>query len=181
MHRMSLYLFIFVLVSFLVLSCSPEVTGPVIYERIVIDSYPPSGAGDPETDLILYDETGTELGSGDHTTVGGRIDTYAEGLSLSSGTYYIKVYNKNTTLTSIGYYAVRVLSLTVVDSVPDPDIATDLVHPDLYEDDDNAPGNIPTDPVDISLGNSNWVSRYLGEYDPDNDPDDDDWLRLVLP
>jgi len=176
MHKTLLYLFIFVLASFLVLSCSPEATGPVVYDRIVIDSYKTDISGDPETDLILFDETGTELGK-DESPGPGRIDTEALGLSLSSGTYYIKVYNVNQNKTDA--YVVRALSLSNGASLPPPELPLAMNEPDPYEDDDSAPGNIPTNPADISLGNSNWINRYLGYIPPD--PNDVDWLKLVLP
>jgi len=181
MSRILSFVFLFALISFLLISCSQDATGPTVYERIVIDSYPPPGAGDPETDLVLYNKDGDPLATAVHSlTEGARIDTHAEVVSLSSGTsYYIKVHN--TDRDWFGYYAVRVLSLAVGETPPVVDVATNLEHPDPAEDDDNAPGNIPTDPVDISLGNSNWVSRYLGEYDPAPDYIDDDWLKLVLP
>lgn len=173
MRKTLLYLFILLLVSFLVLSCSPEATGPVVYDRIVIDSYRTNISGDPETDLALYDEWGTELAR-DETAGPGRIDLV---LTLSSGTYYVKVYDKNNT--AIAPYVVRALSLSIVASLPAPELPLVINEPDPYEPDDSAPGNIPTNPADISLGNSNWINRYLGYIPPD--PNDVDWLKLVLP
>ena len=48
-----------------------------------------------------------------------------------------------------------------------------------YEPDDNAPKNIPTDPVELSFGNDDPLNRYLGFQDPP-DPVDDDWLVFEL-
>ena len=181
MSRILSFLFLFALISFLLISCSQDATGPTVYERIVIDTYGPFGTGDPKTDLVLYDDIGTPQVTDDDAGPG-QIDTYASGKSLSPGTYYIKVYNKDRDETSISGYVVRVLSLDINIAIPDPELPLpDLVTPDPYEDDDNAPGNIPTNPVDIFLGNSNWVNRYLGSTNPVVDPVDDDWLKLVLP
>ena len=174
MRKTLLYLFIFVLASFLVLSCSPEATGPVVYDRIVIDSYKSASyVGDPANDLFLYDETGLELARDDDNGAGS-IDTYALGLSLSPGTYYIKVDDTFSSYT--GPYAIRVLPLAIGESLPtaeDPD----AIVADAYEPDDTAPGNVPTNPADISLGNSNWLNRYLDSASGDVS----DWLKLVLP
>ncbi len=156
------------------------------YERIVIDSYPPKGTGDPETDLILYDQDGIELARDDDSGPG-QIDTEQLGLSLSPGTYYIKVYNKDRTY--LGPYVVRLLSLTLREELPplvQPDMNMyDLIDPadpglGSYEPDDYAPNNIPDDPADLSLGKDNPLNRYLGFLDP-VDFVDDDWLMFVLP
>ena len=99
-------------------------------------------------------------------------------MSLSSGTYYIKVYNVNQNKTDA--YVVRALSLSKGASLPAEDLPPWMNEPDSYEPDDNAPGNIPTNPVDITLGNLNWVNRFIGILSPLSFIDDD-WLKLVLP
>lgn len=178
--RMRVILWLIIaLAALLFLSCPVDSNGPEIYERIVIDTYGVLGVT-PETDVDLYGETGTLLGSNEaSSSVPGQIDTYNEGIPMSSGTYYIKVYDNGRT--DINPYAIRVLSLSVGESLPpsfDPGSFNSSDSP--YESDDDAPGNIPTNAAKIPLGNTNYLNRYLGSSSPVNYVDDD-WLKLELP
>lgn len=179
--RMKVILWLITALAALVFSSCPlESDGPETYERIVIDTYGLFG-GYPQTDVDLYDETGTLLGSDTAAAFEpGRIDTDELGINLSSGTYYIKVYDNDQT--EINPYAVRALSLAVGETLPGavapPGGINSTDTP--YEPDDAATGNIPTDPVEITLGNNLYLNRYLGDSTVP-DPIDDDWLKLVLP
>jgi hypothetical protein len=175
MNRTLSFLFLFALISFLLLSCSRDASGPTGYERIVIDSYKSASyVGDPEIDLFLYDDSGNELAKDDYNGAGS-IDTHTEGLVLDPGVYYIKVDDTYAAYT--GPYALRVLSLAVGDSLPAAEDPNSIPDDSGNESDDSAPGNIPDNPVDIPLGNSNWVNRYLDSATGDVA----DWFKLVLP
>ena len=111
--------FVIVLSSLLLLSC-PTSTGPTIYERIVIDIYPPVPAGEPDTEIALFDKDGsTELAKDESGSPGppGLIDTEVGGLSLSSGTYFIKVYHENPA-GGLQPYVVRAISLALGVAIP---------------------------------------------------------------
>lgn len=146
------------------------------YERIVIDTYKAWLGGAPDTDLILYDETGKELGRDEPIGGGpGRIDTDDPSISpLSSGIYYIRVYDKDSGY--VGPYAVRALSLAAEEALPDPVVPGSFNTSDFpYESDDAVTGNVPTNPVEIPLGNDNYLNRYLYPGT------ESDWLILELP
>jgi hypothetical protein len=174
MHMKALLWLVMALAALALLSCPLGTSGPTTYERIVIDTYNVL-YGAPDTDLILYNESGTELVRDEPVgTEPGRLDTEELAITLESGTYYIRVYDKDDTY--VGPYAIRALSLSMGEELPgalDPGSAN---NPDSYEPDDNEdPANVPTDPVDLPLGNDNYRNRYL---DPGTESD---WLVLVLP
>ena len=188
--------FKFIYIVFLlamILSCSTGSDGdggPIVYERIVIDTYGWLAGADSFTYLDLFDASGDtdadDPWSGDDTadaiasddngnpnpthTNCARID-YTGG--LSSGTYYIRVRLEASG--SAEPYVIRVLSLSVGEAVPAyiyPGSSNASDTP--YEPDDNPQsGGVPTNSNPIQLGNSNYLNRYLATSDVD-------WIELVL-
>ena len=169
------------------------------YERIVIDTYSPDdnvtantyidlfdAGGDPDADdPWTGDDTGDAIAFDDDGNTSdyagmSRID-YTAG--LSSGTYYIRVRGLIETVDD--YYAIRVLSLNLVDALPPYDFpGVWAAKPDLNEDDDSPQsGGVPVSPVTIQLGNTNWVNRSIDDPTPSffDGNGDVDWFKLVLP
>jgi hypothetical protein len=168
-----------VLCLLIVFSSCP--TGPRLYPRIVIDTFPPvDGMAVTDTTLRLYDSGGTLVAQDDNNPAvpfayqpSARID-YASG--LSPGTYYIRV---NSDSNNWGEYVIRVLELEVGESLPAyvfPGITVNDGYPD---GDDSATGNIPDSPNDIDLGNANQLNKDLDSVSGAGT--DVDWLRVVLP
>jgi len=159
----------------LIASGCPVAPEPTFYPRILIETYKPRvGAPVPLTRLYLYDSGGTLLDFNDRSALGAddttRLD-YTGG--LNSGTYYIKVTGDGS---APHYYAVRALSLSLGETPPAYDYpGGENLTEDDTDGDDTDTGNVPDNPVDISLGNTNWLNRAI------NPPSDIDWLRLVLP
>jgi len=163
--------------------------GGAAYERIVIDTFKSATyVGDPEVDLILYDQSGVEL-TRDESGGPSSIDTFALGLTLVPGTtYYVKVYNKDRAY--LGPYALRVLNLAtdadIPSAVPPGSINSgDLIDPEdpdseSYEPDDQHVKNVPNNPAATTLGNDNPLNRYLGFFDPVSYVDDD-WIVFEIP
>lgn len=188
--------------ALLLLSCAAE---PTLYPRIVIDTYKPvdGGFGSADTFITLFGSAGDpdeditpDLWNDDVSpyTVDAPPDSLSENYAnnpvfptcgridytggLMSGTYYIRVRCRESTLS--GVYALR-----VVESV-DPTVDQDLQYPpaedwffasnsddSAYEPDDDPPsGGRPTNPVDIRIGDK--VNRALTAGDVD-------WFRLILP
>lgn len=175
-------------------ACSPG-PSPTVYPRIVIDTYKPTGpigVGVVDNFLTLFGPAGDTTAGFDDAPPSSlaqndngnpifsnyaRID-YSGG--LTSGTYYIRVRGSDSG--QAGYYALRVV--TSVDSAIDQDAqyppAEDWFFPSNeddsgYETDDDPTSlssGVPTNPVDISIGEK--VNRSLTAGDVD-------WLRLVLP
>ena len=181
------------------LSCSVD-GPPASYERILIDTYEPNGGfplgGFPaDTYLSLYDSSGSLLDEDDNSntdkttdpetgetltdqTDSSRID-YTDG--LSSGTYYIKVTIGSSSQTT-GNFALRVLALTLSDSIPIPvyPVSVDFSKEADYELLD-APEEVPPfTPLSertvssIALGTDDF-GRIL------DSAGDVDWLVFVLP
>ena len=183
------------MLALLLVACSNPST-PITYERIVIDTYSPNGSifgpthlelfdsnGDPDSgdDFWAGDDAGDVIASDDNShptyTDMARID-YTGG--LTSGTYYIRVRGDSKTINE--FYAIRVLSLTIAESVPvHVNIAFDF-KPDSYEDDDDPASNwIPLKYIDIDLGDANALSRSIDNASANPADADVDWFKLVLP
>jgi len=175
----------------LFLSCTVDGPVPVTtYERILIDTYEPQGglpiAFVTDTYLSLYDASGNLLdeddnGNTDTTTSpdtdqadSSRID-YTTG--LNSGTYYIKVSIGGSAQT-IGTYALRVLSLSLVEAIPIPvyPVTVDVSSEADYEllDAPEAAPPLSVTPVSIALETNNF-GRIL------DSTSDLDWLMFTLP
>jgi hypothetical protein len=158
-------------------SCPSE---PMVYARILIETFPfDSAAASTDTILTLYDSSGTELATETNNVTtppehdpSARID-YQSG--LDPGVYFIRVSGVGATGT--GPYVIRAVSLEVGDSIPGYSYPGTPGDDSGFENDDNAPGNIPTSPVDLGLGNANQKNRYLDTLGGDVA----DWLRLELP
>ena len=190
------------LLALLALVSCPSPQGPSVYERIVIDTFSPGFGFTPDTFIDLFDangdpdtddpwtgiDTGQVIAWDDNGSTEwvnmARID-YTGG--MMSGTYYIRVRGNVEAFDE--YYAIRVLSLNVGDSLPDYPIFSDpltylplAAKPDAYDtpviDDNPTQGGIPTNPASIGLGTSNSLSRsfYRDGVNPDID-----WFVLVLP
>lgn len=183
------------LLALLALVSCPSPQGPSVYERIVIDTFSPGFGFTPDTFIDLFDangdpdtddpwtgiDTGQVIAWDDNGSTEwvnmARID-YTGG--MMSGTYYIRVRGNVEAFDE--YYAIRVLSLNVGDSLPaDPSVAL-AAKPDAFErDDDPQSDGVPTNPVPIGLGNANALSRSL-DYDLGPPAEGDiDWFVLVLP
>ena len=162
----------------------------IIFDRIVIETFSPTGAGDYSTDTYLalfdsagdptpltpYDDTGA-LAQNDNSNDNpghiwySRID-YA--LGLAPGTYYIKV--RGSSFNQIGPYGIRVLAAPSAAysyfGVTNP--ASAPPWDDSYENDDPMTGGIPASPLSIRLGvQENWHNRALVDSDID-------WFILIL-
>ena len=145
--------------------------GPVVYDRLVIDTFAPPGGLVSDTYLMLYDGSGSLLaendnGNPDQTTHDGysRID-YSAG--LPAGTYFVRVNNDSGT--GSPYYAIRALDYYPGSTFPK--VATDN---DTGDSDGVVVGGIPTDPVPLSLGEIK--SRAIDPVGTDVD-----WFELILP
>ena len=180
------------LASLALLSCSSP-SAPTTYERIVIETFSPDGSvtadtyidlfdsnGDPDADdpwtgndtadAIAYDDDGNDS----LFTGMSRVD-YSGG--LASGTYYIRVRGRTISYGIDDFYAIRVLSLQLGDSIPAYPTLAFAAKPDSEEVDDNpTSGGIPGNPV--SIDTSTPLSRTL--YSNGTDPEID-WFELVLP
>jgi LruC domain-containing protein len=185
------------------------VEGSKLYGRIVIDTYSPNGSYTADTYIDLFDRngdpdaddpwTGTDTGPGQALASAdsgnptwpmmARID-YTGGMQ-PGGTYYIRV--RGATETVDDPYAIRVLSLNAGGALPEYIPLTPVLGPDSGENDDpvvfgpdtgeeNAPtGWVPTNPVKISLGNANSLSRSIDNPSGLPGDGDIDWFILVLP
>jgi hypothetical protein len=188
---------ILLVLTLAIVGCPDPGTTPTVYERIVIDTYSPNNSltadtyidlfdasGDPDADdpwsgddtgdAIAYDDNGNPDWPGTYA----RID-YTGG--LASGTYYIRVRGAADTVDD--YYTIRVLSLKISDSLPLYDFpgSVGLKYDDYEPDDSPKSGGIPTNPVPIAIGNTNWINRAL-DYDTGPPAEGDiDWFELVLP
>jgi hypothetical protein len=165
-----------------VFSCARPPEEPVLYKRLVIDTYKPTdGAqgGTVDTVASLFDaggEAGPAIAEDDNGNLSyfyaARID-YTDPVGFTSGTVlYVRVQGKLPSTS--GAYAIRL----VLDS-PDPydsswfDFDPDENLTDTpYESDDAAPAGIPTNPAILTVGAK--LNRFLGAGDID-------WFRLVLP
>jgi len=175
--RLSAWAFV-ALIPLLFLSCPSNPTGPLIYERIVIDVHGPNGAGDPQdTDITLhrYEGGGLTEVEKDQTPVDpGLIDT--EGLSVTSGTYYIEMYHENPPAGLGQAYAVRAISLSSGEAIPGTGVPTTLPTIDWGDTDpDEIGGETYSNTTAVLQLDINWVQRYLDAGS------DTDWLKLVLP
>jgi len=165
--------------------------GPVLYPRIVIDTYVPTGGGfaaadtfitlfGPEGDLTpgFDDAPPVSLAEDDNGNPVfanyARID-YTEG--LMSGYYYVRV--RGSDALQAGAYALR-----VVESV-EAEMSVEAQYPagwfftatnpsdSPYEPDDDPPaGGVPVRPVELDLGGR--LNRYLSAGEVD-------WVRVRLP
>ena len=154
---------IIVVAPLVFLACS-QATGPTVYEKIVVHAYEPLEVmGDPTIDVkLMYDETNEVPGDEDPDP------RRVEMSDLPSGAYYIQV-----TSGAVGdqAYALRALSPAGADPSPNfPEVINNSDSP--YETDDSDINRNA-----ISLGNNNYVNRYLDV----DDSDTVDWLKLVLP
>lgn len=155
--------FIIILSPLLFLACPSDPAGPTVYEKIVIDAYPPSGFGAPTIDVKLMYDASNEVP--DDTDLSPRRVVMND---LSSGMYYIQV--TSTALTDQNYV---LRALAPVGAEPSPIVPlTNNPSDSPYETDD---GDLNKN--EILLGNDNYVNRYL-DVDPAGDVD---WLKLVLP
>jgi LruC domain-containing protein len=164
------------------------------YPRIVIETFSPNGSftadtfidlfganGDPDADNPWTgDDTGDALAWDDNGSTNwanmSLID-YTKG--LNPGTYYIRVRGNVEAFDE--WYAIRVLSLNVGDSLPAYPILPLASKPDSVDlvgtgDDNPQSGGIPANPVEIGLGAAGALSRSL-DYDGAGDID---WFKLVL-
>ena len=159
----------------------------IIFDRIVIETFSPTGVGAYSTDTYLalfdsagdptpltpYDDTGAlaqdRLSNPNHNWY-----SYIDyTLGLAPGTYYIKVRGNASNKT--GPYGIRILT--------DPAVAYSYfgaTNPagtpwnDSYEDDDPMTGQIPTSPLSIRVGvQEDWHNRALADSDID-------WFELQL-
>ena len=156
--------FIIILSPLLFLACPSDPAGPTVYAKIVLDAYAPlSVMGDPTMDVKLMSDGSNEV-PGDED-----IDPLRVEMSdLPSGTYYIRV-----TSIAPGDQAYALRALSPVGADPSPIFPETINSSDTpFETDD---GDINRN--SISLGNSNYVNRYLDL----DDTDTVDWLKLVLP
>jgi len=155
----------------LVLGCA---LGRPPYDRLVIDTFMPTGFFQNDTFLTLIDSAGNLIAQDDNSNPDqvnhqfcSRID-YQNG--LLSGTYYIKVH-KPTDVGSL-QYCIRVLES--IESFP----ATAPVN-EAPDTDGVVDGNgVPIAPVAITLGQV--ISRAINPEPPDPAADVD-WFKLVLP
>jgi hypothetical protein len=148
----------------------------VVYERIVIETYPYSPlVAVTDTTLSLYNASGTlvdfneDVAPADPFWPSARIDHTA---GLASGIYYIRI---NSNAANLGSYVVRVLSLKTGEALPAYDFPGAPAVESWPDGDDAATGNIPAAPLDILLGSLNRLNRKL------SDAADVDWLKLQLP
>ena len=159
----------------IVLSSCP--TEARLYDRIVVDTFPPvDGMAATDTTLRLYDSSGNLIAEDDDNPAvpfdlrpSARID-YTDG--LIPGTYYIRVFSDAG---NPGGYVIRVLELAVGENLPDYVYPGSTVSEGNPDGDDSATDNIPDSWTDIDLGNVNQLNKDL---DPGTDVD---WLRLELP
>ena len=160
---------LFLLLPLLFFGCKTE----SFYPQIVIDTVTDFPAhNENDTYIILYDASGNLIAEDDDSNPD---QTNHKGCSrinytggLSSGTYYIKV--NNPTATGNPNYGIRVLDYDPGASLPS---ITGANENDGYSD-DNAVGNVPTNPVPIYLDDV--LSRSIFPL-----IDDVDWFVLVLP
>ena len=139
--------------------------------RLVVDTYPPiDGLDETDTTLELYSGDMTLLAADDDGGDGlsARIDLSPQP---EPGTYYIKVYSSTS---NIGPYVIRALDLDQGQALPSYDYPGVIDDDTDNEDDSLLSGGVPVYPVDIDLGPTNRLNRYLGLGD------DVDWLRLEL-
>ena len=147
-------------------SCS----SPKPYNRVIIDTYPPTaGPGGVNTKLSLFDSSGNLVAAdsdGNPTqTDFARIDSAGQ---LLPGTWYIKV--EGETGMEPGPYAIRVL--LDPDETYGPWQFGSYNNPDSYESDNASVGNVPSNPIPITVDGK--LNRYLT-------PGDLDWFTLTLP
>jgi len=182
------------IVGFAFIACHPA----AVYERIVIDTYSPNGSLNADTYMDLFDENGdpdaddpwigddtgdaiafNDDGNPDWNNMA-RID-YTGG--LLPGIYYIRVRGAVETVDD--FYAIRVFSLNIGDSVPAYVFpGTDFLKPDILEPDDTPQsGGVPVSPVPIQLDDASGISRSLDDPTPAvaDGNGDVDWFELVLP
>jgi hypothetical protein len=157
-------------ILFLCLLAAASCSQPGPFGRIIIDTYPPTtGPGEVDTKLSLFDASGNlvaaDSDSNPTKTGFARIDR--SGVLLP-GTWYIRV--EGETGMEPGPYAIRVL--LAPDEFYGPWLFGSYNHPDSYEPDDASSGNVPSNPVPITVGGK--LNRYLT-------PGDLDWFTLTLP
>ncbi len=159
-----------VLLLLALFSCPNEASTSIIYDRIVIDTFYPNGAGWTDTQLTLIDSGGNTLAADDDGNPDITHSEYSriDQAGLSAGTYYIKVSSSSGQ--GSGYYGLRVLD-RILDTFPDLGSTTS----EPSDSDDAVDGNgVPTNPVPIAL--EQVISRRLDPIATDND-----WFELVLP
>ena len=180
--------------------CAPP-DPPIIYERIVIDTYKPKTgvvaadtfislfgpAGDPTWDAdpwgdppdYTVDAPPISIAEDDDSNSTffpcARID-YTEG--LASGTYYVRVRGKKTNDT--GVYAVRVLSVAIGEDIENYDAGgwyfLSTSDDASYEtDDDPESGRRANESGSITIGGK--LNRAITT----TTDSDVDWLKLTLP
>ena len=177
----------------------PSSTGvdPTVYERLVIDTFHGPGwnwvdtyldlfgsAGDPDADnpWTPGSESGQTIASNDNgnTDVGQTFMSRIDVAGLTAGTYYIRV--RGNLEATEGTYAIRVLPLGALDSLPAYDYpSSEAGMPDAYEPDDDSNASwVMLTPVSIQPGNTNWRNRSI-DYTSRGNVGDVDWFKLVLP
>jgi hypothetical protein len=174
------------LTRWLILACLlPTACAPTVYNRLIIDTYKPTGGGSlgtTDTFLSLFDASGeaglplAEDDNGNPTYVSAARIDYTPPVGITSGTVlYVRV--KATTSDGDDPYAIR-----LVTSVPDPDsynlswffaAAADADDDLAYEPDDATTGGVPDAPVSLTVDQK--YNRFL------SGTGDVDWFQLVLP
>jgi len=131
-----------------------------------VDTFPPTGSETTSTEVYLYDSLGALVFPDTSSYIGNYAYLVENG--LSDGTYYIKV--EGASPVQSGPYGISArlvgMSYDVFGSALSDNGA------DIYENDDNAPGNIPTSPATIFIYTP--LNRYLAAAEPD-------WHEIVLP
>ena len=152
----------------------------IIFDRIIIETFFPTGVDDYSTDtyLVLYDSSGDPSPGTPYDDTGALAEDRLSNpnhtwysyidytLGLAPGTYYIKVRGNVSTQT--GPYGIRVLAAPIAAysyfGATNPISGLD----DSYEDDDPMTGQIPTSPLSIRLGvQEDWHNRALAVSDID--------------
>lgn len=169
----------------------------IIYDRIVIETFSPTGSGDhlTWTNIALFDSSGDPspgtpyddtdaladdaFSNSEHMWYA-RIDTDVDmgGAGLAPGTYYIKVRGYSADGLSSAYtgpYGIRVVTDPAA-AYSDFGAANPSSSPwdDSYEDDGDLTGGIPDNPLGIELGvREDWHNRALSDSDID-------WFILTI-